>query len=77
MKWKALHYDTGTVERDVLWSMFLICQVGRRQTAKGLLVSNTFDGASVMSGEKGGLQKLVQEHCGRSIPYIHCLNHRL
>jgi hypothetical protein len=25
----------------------------------------------------GGLQKLVQEHCGRSIPYIHCLNHRL
>ena len=41
------------------------------------LVSNTFDGASVMSGEKGGLQMLVQEHCGRSIPYIHCLNHRL
>ena len=41
------------------------------------LVSNTFDGASVMSGEKGGLQKLVQENCGRSIPYIHCLNHRL
>ena len=41
------------------------------------LVSNTFDGASVMSGEKRGLQKLVQEHCGRSIPYIHCLNHCL
>ena len=41
------------------------------------LVSNTFDGASVMSGKKGGLQKLVQEHCGRSISYIHCLNHCL
>jgi hypothetical protein len=41
------------------------------------LVSNTFDGASVMSGEKGGLQQLIKEHCGRSIPYIHCLNHRL
>lgn len=41
------------------------------------LVSNTFDGASVMSGAKGGLQQLVQQHCGRDIPYIHCLNHRL
>ncbi|CAB4019496.1 Hypothetical predicted protein, partial [Paramuricea clavata] len=41
------------------------------------LVSNTFDGASVMSGTKGGLQQLIQEHCGRNIPYIHCLNHRL
>ena len=25
----------------------------------------------------GGLQKLIQDHCNRNIPYIHCLNHRL
>ncbi|CAB4042633.1 Hypothetical predicted protein [Paramuricea clavata] len=48
-----------------------------REISMDGLVSNTFDGASVMSGTKGGLHQLIQEHCGRIIPYIHCLNHRL
>lgn len=30
-----------------------------------------------MSGLKGGLQTLVQEHLGRVIPYVHCISHRL
>ena len=35
------------------------------------LVSQAYDGASVMSGDKGGLQALVNRHCGRTVPYIH------
>ena len=41
------------------------------------LVSQAYDGASVMSGEKGGLQALVSQYCDRVVPYIHCYCHRL
>ena len=41
------------------------------------LVSQAYDGASVMSGDKGGLQALVNHHCCRTVPYIHCCCHRL
>jgi hypothetical protein len=41
------------------------------------LVSQSFDGASVMSGEKGGLQAIICEFCGRNVVYIHCFCHRL
>uniref|UniRef100_H3ADQ8 TTF-type domain-containing protein n=1 Tax=Latimeria chalumnae TaxID=7897 RepID=H3ADQ8_LATCH len=36
-----------------------------------------FDGAKVMSGCKGGVQKLLQEKLNKEIPYTHCLNHQL
>ena len=35
------------------------------------------DGASVMSGHIGGVQKLFCHLCGREVPYIHCYCHRL
>ena len=41
------------------------------------LVSQAYDGASVMSGDKGGLQALVNDYCNRIISYIHCFCHRL
>ena len=41
------------------------------------MVSQAFDGASVMSGERGGLQTLISEYCGRIVVYIHCFCHRL
>ena len=41
------------------------------------MVSQAFDGASVMSGEKGGLQTLISKYCGRNVVYIHCFCHRL
>jgi hypothetical protein len=41
------------------------------------LVSQAYDGASVMSGDKGGLQALVNDYCNRTISYIHCFCHRL
>lgn len=30
-----------------------------------------------MSGQHGGVQTLIQQHYGRTIPYVHCFNHRL
>ena len=41
------------------------------------ILSQCYDGASVMSGSKGGVQKLLQEKLEKTIPYIHCLNHQL
>lgn len=41
------------------------------------LISQCHDGASVISGKNGGVQKLLQDHFGRTIPYVHCFNHRL
>ena len=41
------------------------------------LVSNTFDGASVMSGFKGGVQAHIQNYCERNVVYVHCANHRI
>jgi hypothetical protein len=41
------------------------------------IVSQCYDGASVMSGHRGGLQKLLSEECERNILYIHCFCHKL
>ena len=41
------------------------------------IISQCYDGASCMSGDKGGVQRLIQERTGRLIPYVHCFNHRL
>ena len=40
-------------------------------------MSQCYDGASVMRGDKGGVQRLIQNELGREIPYVHCFNHRL
>lgn len=41
------------------------------------ILSQCYDGASVMSGAKGGVQKIVQGRLKRIIPYVHCYNHQL
>ena len=41
------------------------------------MVSQAYDGASVMSGARGGLQALVCSFYGRSVIYIHCFCHRI
>ena len=41
------------------------------------LVCQTFDGASVMSGERGGLQAIICSYCKRVAVYIHCFCHRI
>lgn len=41
------------------------------------ILSQCFDGASVMSGCRGGVQTLLQEEIGKKIPYVHCFNHQI
>ena len=40
------------------------------------IVSQCYDGASVMSGHRGGLQQLLSVTCKRGIMYIHCFCHK-
>ena len=41
------------------------------------LVSQSFDGASVMSGEYNGLQRLISDFCERFVLYVHCFLHKI
>ncbi len=41
------------------------------------MLSQCYDGASVMSGNKGGIRALIQKKLKRKIPYLHCFNHQL
>ena len=41
------------------------------------VLSQCYDGASVMSGVHEGMQKIVQEELQREVPYVHCFNHQL
>ena len=41
------------------------------------IISQVYDGASLMSGKHGGVQKLLQQKLDREIPYVHCYNHQL
>lgn len=41
------------------------------------IFSQSYDGANVMSGKDGGVQKLLQNKLARRIPYIHDMNHAL
>jgi hypothetical protein len=44
---------------------------------KNNILSQCYDGASVMSGCHGGVQALIQEKLGKPVPYTHCFNHQL
>ena len=41
------------------------------------MLSQCYDGASVMSGKKGGVQALIKEKLEKEITYVHCYNHRV
>lgn len=41
------------------------------------MLSQCYDGANVMSGDDGGIQRIIQRALGRVIPYVHCYNHKL
>ncbi|KRZ16002.1 hypothetical protein T11_7694 [Trichinella zimbabwensis] len=41
------------------------------------IISQCYDGASVMAGVHGGVQVLMQQRVGKYIPYVQCYNHKL
>ena len=55
----------------------LKCMLENAKISLEGVVSQTYDGASVMPGHVAGVQKLFCHLCGRKVPYIHCYCHRL
>lgn len=41
------------------------------------ILAQCYDGASVMSGKNGGVQRLVSKALHKYVPYVHCFNHQL
>ena len=41
------------------------------------ILSQCYDGAGVMSGKHGGMQKVVQDKLNQEALCVHCFNHRL
>lgn len=41
------------------------------------ILSQCYDGAPVMNGYKSGVVKRIQDTLKKTIPYVHCFNHRL
>ncbi|KAJ6639284.1 Zinc finger protein [Pseudolycoriella hygida] len=41
------------------------------------ILSQCYDGAKVISGNNGGIRRIIQNKIKRLIPYVHCINHRL
>lgn len=64
-------FDAET-QADLLLTTLSNCQLDSKK-----LLSQCYDGANVMSGDNGGIQRIIQERLGRVIPYVHCFNHRI
>lgn len=41
------------------------------------ILSQCYDGAAVMSGRSGGVQRIIQDRLKKTVPYVHCYNHQL
>ncbi|KAJ4930085.1 hypothetical protein JOQ06_019098 [Pogonophryne albipinna] len=55
----------------------LIDEIRKAALSTDKILSQVYDGASLMSGRHGGVQRLLQDELGREIPYVHCFNHQL
>ncbi len=56
---------------------FIESTLKKRQISLGGIVSQSYDGASVMSGVHSGLQARMNEICGRTVLYVHCFLHKI
>uniref|UniRef100_A0A8C1TJI1 TTF-type domain-containing protein n=1 Tax=Cyprinus carpio TaxID=7962 RepID=A0A8C1TJI1_CYPCA len=55
----------------------IITELEKNGLSTSKILSQVYDGASLMSGKNGGVQKILQDKLGRVIPYVHCFNHQL
>ncbi len=55
----------------------IITELENNGLSTSKILSQVYDGASLMSGKNGGVQKILQDKLGRVIPYVHCFNHQL
>ena len=58
-------------------SDLILVELTKAGVISSKILSQINDGASVMAGHCGGVQRLLQERESRRIPCVHCLNHHL
>jgi len=52
-------------------SDLIVNELTKVELSTDKILSKMYDVASVMSGKDGGVQKLLQKHVGRVVPYVH------
>ena len=72
----ALNLKHGE-DRSAKGLLEILLQTLKEGIDLGGIASECYDGANVMSGEHGGIRKLLGDYCNRIIIYIHCFRHRL
>lgn len=76
-KERLLSFDTAK-KFDALTNAEIILKVLKDNNLDlAHILSQCYDGANVMSGDEGGVQRIIQTLLKRLIPYVHCFNHRL
>ncbi len=55
----------------------IITELEKNGLSTSKILSQVYDGASLVSGKNGGVQKILQDKLGRVITYVHCFNHQL
>ena len=58
-------------------TQLLLGELQNQRLDPAYILSQCYDGSSVMSGAKGGVQKILHDTLNRKIPYVHCYNHQL
>ena len=72
--------DANSIAHSILDSLReteLISTIPSNELASVRIISQCYDGASVMAGKYGGVQQKLQELLWYKIPYIHCFSHQL
>ena len=58
-------------------SHVILAELTKAEVTLSKILSLVYNGASVMVGHCGGIQRLFQEQENRTIPYVHYLNHQM
>uniref|UniRef100_H3BAF9 DUF4371 domain-containing protein n=1 Tax=Latimeria chalumnae TaxID=7897 RepID=H3BAF9_LATCH len=77
IKERLLTIATTDTFDALLLTNTVIAEIMKAGLSTFKVLSQCYDGASLMSGRHGGVQKLMQEKLEQEIPYIHCFNHQL
>ena len=58
-------------------TVLILVELTKAELTLSEVLSQVYDGASVMAGCCGGIQCLLQERENSKVPYVHCLYHQL
>ncbi|KAJ3581413.1 hypothetical protein NHX12_016671, partial [Muraenolepis orangiensis] len=73
---RFLGFFDVSLERDAKAVTSVVMRAIGNYSPTNKLICQTYDGASCMSGQHGGVQALVKAHCPNAL-FIHCYAHKL